>query len=370
MKFKSYCEIENTYNTKVINRVYELGIHKQEPIWYCFNKLDGSNLQCSIDEENKFIVGTRSNYLGRESEFQGYRRAMQSEDVENKIRQLKQMIYDNFFKDFEFKGVITLNDFCLTVYGELVGGMYRHPDVEKVKGATKIQGRIDYHPDNKWIPFDILLRWKKNDIEQTLLCPQDTVMKYCEKVGLPHEQIMFKGSFEECLNFPIDFIDTTGHDLWGLPIIEKNISEGVVIKPNHAHYFPSGQRVIFKNKGTKFKERICKTKDQKVKDISLNELEQKYCNIYREYITESRMYSIFSKIEEINEKSFGKILGLFMKDLYDDFEKEYGEETHKLECELSVDDFNLSKVRKIIAKEVSDFIRPIFVQKLNENKEI
>ena len=60
------------------------------------------------------------------------------------------------------------------------------------------------------------------------------------------------------------------------------------------------------------------------------------------------------------------ILGMFMKDIYNDFEKEYGDEVHKLECELDVEQFNLSKVRKLISKEVSDFIRPLFIKMLNE----
>ena len=291
---------------------------------------------------------------------------MKNEDVENKLRQMKQIIFDNFFKDFSFKGVKSLNDFSLTVYGELCGGMYRHPDVEKVKGATKIQGRVDYHPDNMWVPFDILLRWNDNEKEVQYICEQTQVIKYCEKVNLPHEQIVFEGTLDECLNFPVEFVDTTGHDLWGLPIIEKNISEGVVIKPNYPLFFENGKRVILKNKGNKFKERICKNKERQIKDMSLNELEQKYCNIYREYITESRLLSVFSKVGQVNEKGFGMILGMFMKDMYNDFEKEYGDEVHKLECELGVEQFNLSKVRKILSKEVSEFIRPLFIKKINE----
>ena len=367
LKFKAYSEIENTYNEKNIAAIREAGFDRLHSRWFCFNKIDGSNFQCSIDEDGNFICGTRSNYLGRESDFQGWRRAMKNEDVENKLHQMKQVIFDNFFKDFSYKGVRTVNEFSLTVYGELCGGFYRHPDVEKVKGAVKIQGRVDYHPDNMWVPFDILLRWNdKEDKEIQFLCDQTQVIKYCEKVGLPHEQIMFEGTFDECLNFPVEFVDTTGHDLWGLPIIEKNISEGVVIKPNFSMFFNNGKRVILKNKGTKFKERICKNKEKQIKDMSLNDLEQKYCNIYREYITESRLLSVFSKVGKVNEKAFGMILGMFMKDIYNDFEKEYGDEVHKLECELDVEQFNLSKVRKVISKEVTDFIRPLFIKMLNE----
>lgn len=367
LKFKAYSEIEDTYNEKNIAAIRDAGFDKLYSKWFCFNKIDGSNFQCSIDEDENFICGTRSNYLERDSDFQGWRRAMKNEDVENKLRKMKQVIFDNFFKDFPYKGVKTVNDFSITVYGELCGGFYRHPDVEKVKGAVKIQGRVDYHPDNMWVPFDILLRWNKKEKEEIqFLCEQTQVMKYCEEVGLPHEQVMFEGTLDECLKFPVEYTDTTGNFLWGLPIIENNISEGVVIKPDIATFFPNGQRVILKNKGTKFKERVMKNKEKQIKDYSLNDLEQKYYNIYREFITESRLYSVFSKVGQINDKSFGLLLGMFMKDLTEDFNKEYGDEIKKLECSLSMDEFNNSKIRKLLSKEVSGFIKPLFVKKINE----
>jgi len=358
MNFKSYTDIENTYNEKFLKQVKELGYGSKNYNYVCCCKIDGSNFQCSIDENEKFVVGSRSNYLERDTNFQGWQRAMKNEDVENKLRKMKELIKNSVYTGF----VSTPDKMSMTVYGELCGGFYRHPDVEKVKGAVKIQGRVDYHPDNMWVPFDILLRWEDGN---KYLMMQSTVVELCQKVGLPHEQILFSGTLDECLNYPVEFVDTTGNYLWGLPIIEGNIAEGVVIKPNVPMWMPNGQRVIFKNKGTKFKERVCKTPKEKKENIPLTELEMKIFEYAREYITESRMMSVVSKIGELNEKMFGVFLGAFLKDLWKDFDKDHIDEVKLLEESTDIEVFSMAKVKKYISKEVSNFIRPEFVKLIN-----
>ena len=356
MKFKSYSEIENAYNGKFVRELRDQGFAEPNIEYVCENKIDGSNFQCSIDENGKFIVGKRSQLLSRDDTFQNFRKAMINEDVENKLLFMKQAIA----ADFE-----TPDKFVLTVYGELCGGMYRHPDVEKVKGAQKIQGRIDYHPDNMWVPFDIAIRSAEEDNRTLILLDQDDVVKYCKKVNLPYPIILFRGTLDECLNFPVVFTDKTGNILWNLPVIEDNISEGVVIKPNHACWMRNGQRVILKNKNDKFKERQYKGPKEKKENIPLTELEMKYFNLAEEFITESRLMSVVSKIGELNEKLFGLFLGSFLKDLWNDFEKEYFDEIHELEENTSPEEFSYSKIKKHISKKVSDFIRPKFVELIN-----
>ena len=361
MKFKSYSEIENSYNGKFVRELREQGFDDPNIEYVCENKIDGSNFQCSLDENDNFIVGKRSQLLGRDDTFQNYRKAMQNEDVENKLRLIKANIAQSF---------PVPEKFVFTVYGELCGGMYRHPDVEKVKNAQRIQGRIDYHPDNMWIPFDMAIRAPGDENKILYLLDQDDVVRYCKLVGLPYPIILFRGTLDACLNFPVEFIDKTGNILWNLPVIDENISEGVVIKPNHACWMRNGQRVILKNKNERFKERTCKGPKEKKENIPLTELETKYFNLAEEFITESRMMSVVSKIGELNEKLFGLFLGSFLKDLWNDFDKEYADEVHELEENTSVDEFSFPKIKKHISKEVSDFIRPKFVELINADTTI
>ena len=151
--------------------------------------------------------------------------------------------------------------------------------------------------------------------------------------------------------------------------VKENITEGVVIKPVYPEYFGNGQRVIIKNKNDKFKERTVKAPKEKVEEIPMNDLELKYFNILREYMNESRLYSVISKIGEINQKKFGMIMGLFVKDLLNDFDKEYQDEIKKIEKETEVDDFNFKKILKAIQKEVADYIRPTLLKILDEQRD-
>ena len=240
MIFRKYSEIENTYNQKFIKTLRDEGFTDPSIEYVCENKIDGSNMQVSIDEKGSFNFGSRTQMYQPHSDFQGSSACFLKEHIKEKLFKLKDLIANNqkvidILK--ERAGIDPTKEdiktkFVLTVYGELCGGMYRHPDVEKVKGAIKIQGRVDYHPDNKFVPFDIVLRWPNGST--IMYFDQDEVVELCKQVALPYPIILFKGTFDECLNFPVEFIDKTGNILWGLPIIEKNISEGIVIKPNKA----------------------------------------------------------------------------------------------------------------------------------------
>jgi Rnl2 family RNA ligase len=357
-KFKSYTDIENSYNNKFITQIREQGFDDANIEWVAEVKIDGSNFQCSIDCEDKFIVGTRTRFLERGADFQGYERAMENGNVEYAIRSMKTYIA----KTVDIAGLDPKN-FTLRVYGELCGGMYRHPEVEKVKGAIKIQGRVNYHPDNVWIPFDIEIVNANDQI--IYVFPQLEAKALCNKFNLPFPIIVKTGSFDELINLPNDFNDETGYVLFGLPKIENNITEGLVIKPNVPLRFGNGSRVMVKSKNDKFKERVHKEPKTPKEIIPMNELEKKYFEIYREFITESRIMSVISKIGTFNNKAFGVILGMFVKDVYKDFDKEYDEEIKALESSLPVSEFNHAKIKKELSKEITDFIRPFFLNHIS-----
>lgn len=355
MIFKSYTDIENSYNEKFINQIREYKFDSPDIEWVAEVKIDGSNFQCCLDCDDKFIVGTRTRLLGENADFQGYERAMRNMSVESNLYKIKEQIKSD---------LNILSPFGLRVYGELCGGMYRHPDVEKVKGAVKIQGRISYHPDNVWIPFDMEIFDQENNIIKVF--SQDEAFNYCMSVNLPYTLIVKRGTFDELINLPNDFIDPIGNILFNLPTIETNITEGLVIKPNKPLKFGNGSRVMVKSKNEKFKERMNKAPKEPKEIVPMNELEKKYFEIYREFITESRLMSVLSKVGKVNTKAFGQIMGLFIKDLYNDFDKEYAEEIKQLEDTLSVDEFNLAKTKKELSKEIAEFIRPIFLKYLDE----
>ena len=359
MKFKSYTEIENVYRSDIIQMIRDLGYDKPSFEWVAEVKWDGSNLQCCIDVDDNLVVGKRSSYIGNDMNFQGFPNALEHQSLDRKLRQMKTYIRDAYRVSVPF-----LDDhrFGMRVYGELAGGCYRHPDVEKVKNAKIIQGRVQYHPDDVFLPFDIELVNETDDIIYTF--SQHDVCDICQHIGLPYPLIRGCGTFDEMLNLPCEFNDETGHILFGLPILENNTAEGLVIKPNLPLCDRFGHRIMLKNKNGKFSEKSRKSPKEKKELRDFNELEIKYMEILREYITESRFMSVLSKVGEVNEKMFGMFLGMFLKDMNTDFNKEHGAEIEDIENQHDKEEFDFSRVRKDVSIEVRNFILPLFMNQI------
>jgi Rnl2 family RNA ligase len=191
----------------------------------------------------------------------------------------------------------------------------------------------------------------------------DTLAEICNKAELPCQIEKFRGTFDECLNFDNVFVDDTGHILFGLPIIEDNIAEGVVIKPVNPIWFPNGERVILKNKTERFKEKTKKEKKESIPEIPLKEIEIKVLNILQEYNTESRVYSVLSKETQVSDKIFGKILGLFIVDCINDAIKD-NPEIEKYLKEKDTEIFDAKRVKKIFQNRVAKDIRKVFIEYL------
>jgi len=109
---------------------------------------------------------------------------------------------------------------------------------------VRIQKGVFYSPKNDFYAFDIR-------INQEEYLNVEEANEYFKTIGLFYAKTLFKGSFEACLEHSNDFNSKIPKWL-GLPEIEKNICEGVIIKPVKSRYFNNGARVIFKNKNEKW----------------------------------------------------------------------------------------------------------------------
>lgn len=360
MKFKEYPSIEYlTENTIALCR--EAGLDKVP--WCVTGKLDGSNMQVAIDVDDSIHYGGRNHELGRYDEYNGWRRAAENQKIEERVRKLKANLDQYWMIDI-------LNDgpYVLIVFFELIGGVYRHRDVVPVKEACKIQGRVQYHPDNVMVAIDMF--WYQPSTKDSGWFAPQTIDLYCAQVGIPHRQILATLPFDEAIKYPNDYLDTTAHDLFGLPQIEDNIAEGVVIMPKLPQKFKNGARVIFKNKNTIFKERGVKTNKIKNPPTPMSELDKEWYATYMEFVTESRMMSVLSKMDtsHITQKDFGVLLKAFLDDADKDFNKEYGGTIKELEGSKTLEEFNFMKVLKAAKGQAAQMLRPMFVEFLQKNR--
>ena len=324
IKFVKYHSIENTSRKKIIDYIISENLDKGE--FVVQEKTHGANLSFWFDGD-EFKSAKRSGFI--KDDFYDF------ETVEKKYR-IKVIELYNYLKnkDYDFNQ--------LAVYGELIGGLYPHDDVEKVKNSTRIQKGIYYTPENDFYAFDLAIDSKLFDI--------DSFVQIMEETGFLYAKTLFRGTFQECMEYPNKFQTTIPVSL-GLPEIKDNFCEGVVIKPVKPVFLTNRDRLILKNKNEKWAEKG-KPKNKQKPVYSKQTL--KISADIENYVNENRLRNVLSKIGKVGLKEFGKIMKEFSQDAMNDFLKDHGEEFQQLD----------KKEQKVVSKTLnnacSNLIRPDF----------
>jgi len=304
MRFKKYSEIENSYRKKFMDLVVAEKYDEGE--FVVQEKAHGANLSFWYDGKN-LKSAKRSGFI--EDNFYDH------EPVEAKNRERVENLYAILKKEgFDFSE--------LAVYGELIGGTYPHKDVEKDTSATRIQKGIFYTPHNEFYAIDVSLDGQLLDV--------DKFNQVMEKAGFLYAKTILRGTFEECLKYSNSFPSQIS--LWlGLPELEDNICEGVVIKPVIPKFLSDTTRVILKNKNEKWAEKAKARDRPKKPPVKLSATGKELFSEMGNLITENRLRNVLSKIGAIGQKEFGKLIQLFSKDILDEFFKDHMEEYNGLE---------------------------------------
>lgn len=306
MDFKKFSEIEHHDNQKFRDFMREHDLEDGE--WSVTEKVHGANFAFYYDG-NELKAANRSVFLNPEDKFFNFQKVV--EENRDKIISLYNLIKEKMPVEI------------MIVCGELCGGHYNHPEVRKVKDAIQLQKGISYSPDNIFIAFDIRVNAKYLSVDET--------EELFEKSGFLYVKELFRGTLEECLAYSNKFQSTIAGIL-GYPEAEDNVCEGVVIRPVIPKFCPNGQRVILKNKNEKWTEKARERKKKKPQaPVKLSEAGEKLLNEALLYVTENRLDNVISKIGEVTKEDFGKILGMFNKDIIADFEKEFGDDFIQIE---------------------------------------
>ncbi|MCP4522145.1 MAG: RNA ligase, Rnl2 family [Cytophagales bacterium] len=330
--FKKYCSIENTYRTQFLDKIKSHGFWNNEFIVQ--EKVHGANLSYWTANGIDFYAAKKTAQIQGDEKFYNY------ELVLNEIKPKLQNIWSTLKKEID-------NLEQLTIFGEIIGGNYPHAEVEPDKNAIMVQKGILYSPQNLFYAFDIMINSDRYlDVDKTALI--------FEEQDLLYAKTLFQGNIEECLAYPNNF-ESTIPNLLNLPPIVPNIIEGVIIRPVQTSYFKSGKRVILKNKNERWSENKKFNKTIKAKE-QLPEKIVKLQEAILTYVTENRLNNVISKIGEVSPKDLGKVLGLFSKDVLEDFLKDYGEITKDLE----------KKEMKLITKSFASTAKGMIINKLNE----
>jgi Rnl2 family RNA ligase len=299
-EFKKYNDIENSYREAFIEKIVFSGLSKET--FHVEEKIHGANFQFYVSNDET-VCGKRTDFISDGEKFFSWKLVF--EKYKNAVEQLR----ERYFKDYD-----------IIVYGELFGGSYPHPDVPRDTKFSNVQKEIFYAPIQDFICFDIYIH---SENEEAYI---DTTKrnKLCEEFGIPYAKTLFTGTLEECLKYPNHFLTTIPKE-YGLPDIEDNICEGVVIRPERDLRVRTGERAIVKNKNERFTEKKARVKTDKPIEELPEHIVTMIDNI-NQYINENRLNNMLSKIGEATPKDFGLYIQMYSKDVYQDFFKDYNEE--------------------------------------------
>lgn len=334
MEFRKYNSIENTYQKQVLEQIIMHGFEKETYIVQ--EKVHGANFSFYTDGET-IKIAKRTDFVTEEETFYNAHEVLEkyTEKVKNAFK-----VIQSEFQETQF----------IVIFGELFGGSYNHKDVHVVKNAIKVQKGVEYCPENDFYAFDI-------KVNGTHYLTVDSANSVFEKTGFFYAKTLFEGTLEEALRYPNEFNSLIPEWL-GLPKIETNICEGVIIKPNVPKYFGNGSRVILKNKNDKWAEVGKNNKPKKEhKEVCFSEASQIVWEQMQQYITTNRLYNVLSKEGEFNPKIIGKLTGLFSQDVMVDFKKDYPNalETLEKEEQKSINKRVNNKALSLIKEEFMTF---------------
>lgn len=335
LTFKKYSSIENHFNREFMENVVA---EMPKDLEYAVQeKVHGANTSFLCDG-NEVKFAKRTSVLADDEKFYDYPELLEA--YKNKVMKLFGRIKEKHH-----------NVATISVFGEMFGGLYPHNDVKGNPKLTLIQKGVCYSPEHEFYGFDIYI----SDGENGFYLPVDDVNELFESEGFFYAMTLFRGTLGECLKYPNAFQSKISEWL-GLPAIEDNICEGIVIRPVTPMYLRNGSRVLIKSKNEKFAEKKSVKKRNKLfaEPVPYSDELKALVAEVDAYVTENRLTNVVSHIGEVHvPKDFGKIMGLFSKDILEDFLKEYGGDYAGLEkSEQKLLNKELNKLATDLVKKV------------------
>ena len=334
IEFKKYSSIENSFSREFMEHV--VAEMPQDLEYVVQEKVHGANTSFLCDGET-LRFAKRTSMLEDGEQFYDYPELL--ERYRDRVLKL--------FGDIKAKYPEVTH---ISVFGEMFGGLYPHDGVKTKQKVSLIQRGVCYTPDHEFYGFDIYLFTEAGGRFLTV----DEVNEIFETNGFFYAKTLFRGTLAECLKQPNAFQSKIAEWL-ELPAIEDNICEGIVIRPVTPMYLRNGSRVLIKSKNERFAERKSAKRRTKlfVEPVPYSD-ELKVLIVEGEtYVTENRLANVVSHIGEVHfPKDFGKVMGLFSKDVLEDFLKEHGNLYTALE----------KSEQKLLNKELNKFCTALVKQ--------
>jgi Rnl2 family RNA ligase len=305
LEFKKYTSIENTYDQDLMESIRSEGYENKT--FVVQEKVHGSNC-CFITDGQNVRFAKRTGFVEADEKFYNYEELLvrYNDKIINLFRRVQ-----STYADLQ----------SLSVFGEMFGGTYPHPEVQNYPKIMNIQKGVFYAPVHDFYGFDLYI----SIAETSRFLPVDETNTFFEAENFFYAKTLFQGNLDECLQYPNAFRSHIPEWL-GLPPLDDNICEGIVIRPAEPVYLETGARLLLKSKNSRFAEKksVKKREPTLFVEPTYSEPLAELLPVAEAYVTENRLNNVVSKIGHVSiPKDMGKLIGLLSKDALDDFLKEH-----------------------------------------------
>ena len=339
IEFKKYSSIENHFYKDYLDQVRE-----QVPAdmqWVVQEKVHGTNSSFLCDG-NDVKFAKRTSILGDDEKFYDY------QEILDEYRDKVLSLYSRVCQHHE--GVESIS-----VFGELCGGSYPHPDVQHIGRLTVIQKGVFYTPGHEFYGFDIYVFTKEDGYYLSV----DETNALFEAEGFFYAKPLFKGTLDECLAYPNEFQSKIAEWL-GYPAIEDNICEGIVIRPVTPHYLRTGSRALIKSKNARFAEnKSVKRRNRQLETpVEYSKELAELIESLASYVNENRLANVVSHIGEVRMPAdLGKLIKEMSYDVVEDFLKEHSSLYNVIDkSEIKIFNKELNKMISSLVKKVYVYV--------------
>jgi Rnl2 family RNA ligase len=294
--------------------------------WVVTEKIHGANFSFVLAAD-ELKYAKRKDFLRWTDDFFGFQ--LVAERLDSAIMRL----FERIRRDHPFH--------TATVYGELYGGHYPHPEVAGDTRVQAIQTGIHYSPTVEYCVFDIAVD-VGIDAQGRYYLDYAQVLAYCEECRVPVARPLLIGKLNQALFFDTRF-DSKVPGWLGLPAIVPNLVEGIVIKPHRNIVVQSSKgevRPILKIKNKEFaEEQFHESQAWSYQHTGASAAERLLFLMpeLRRYVTTNRLQNTISKIGSFSKadtQRAAEIQKAFVADVMDSF----WEANPELVGEFSTDD--------------------------------
>jgi Rnl2 family RNA ligase len=284
--------------------------------WVVTEKIHGANF-CIVTDGEIVRFAKRKEFLESGEDFFGFK-SFESQLVPQ-VREIFQMLQ-----------AASNHPLCVSIYGELFGGEYPHPDVPPTPHIQPVQTGVYYSPNIQFCAFDIAAIANNNPASRTYFDYNQT-LHLCQQVGMFCASPLFIGKYDRAITYNPEF-ESTIPALLSLPKLPfSNRAEGIVIKPVQSIWVetPKGKiRPILKIKIPDFSEtRFHQAQKWNQHSSYLASTEEWLTQALLAMVTENPLHNAISKIGRVSPtdvKLKSQLVQLFVADALETFQDQYG----------------------------------------------